>query len=144
MSVQVARWSDEQPCHTFIHLEHGGKGLLGVIQGAIAVVQDTDAVPQLRILLRGYVKGMSGVAANTCCGNEPLDWEGSTRPAGMQHMPFADHPALGNNDLRGSEQEAAGEGRRGTHRGRTILRRDRKSTRLNSSHSGESRMPSSA
>ena len=36
---------------TFVHSEDGGKSLLGVIQGAIAVVEDADAVPELGILL---------------------------------------------------------------------------------------------
>jgi hypothetical protein len=36
---------------TFIHPEDGGESLLGVVEGAITVVEDTDAVPKLRIFL---------------------------------------------------------------------------------------------
>jgi hypothetical protein len=36
-----------------VHLENRGEGLLGVIERPIAVVQDADAVPQVRVLLAG-------------------------------------------------------------------------------------------
>ena len=31
--------------HTLVHAEDRGKGLLGMIQGPVAVVEDTDTVP---------------------------------------------------------------------------------------------------
>ena len=35
-----------------VHLEHRRERLLGIVEGAIAVVEDADAVPELRVLLR--------------------------------------------------------------------------------------------
>jgi hypothetical protein len=36
---------------TFVHAKHGREGLFGVVEGAVSVVEDADAIPQLGVLL---------------------------------------------------------------------------------------------
>ena len=38
---------------TLVHAEDRGEGFLGMVERAVAVVENADAVPELRVLLRG-------------------------------------------------------------------------------------------
>ena len=50
---------------TFVHSEDGGEGFLGMIQGAVSVVKDADAIPQFWVLL-GMGRGLLAVNARRC------------------------------------------------------------------------------
>jgi hypothetical protein len=58
--------SMEGHCHrsiTLVHSEHGREGFLCVVEGAIAVIKDPDAVPELRVLLQSVVRRWHGMGA---------------------------------------------------------------------------------
>ena len=58
VKVQIWKEPDQLGCtfvgertHTFVHPENRSKSFFGMIQGSVAIIEDTDTVPQLRIIL---------------------------------------------------------------------------------------------
>lgn len=49
---------------TRIHLEHTGEGFFGMLERAVSIVQDTNAIPQFRLLL----------PISTCSTSKNLDF----------------------------------------------------------------------
>lgn len=77
---------------TLIHPEDRSKGLFGMIQGSITVVENTDAIPQLGIILRGVAREVRGGEGGF---NLFIPWEteANREPADKRCTPFADHHA---------------------------------------------------
>lgn len=53
MGISKTRRKIGRSQFTFVHAENGRESLLGVVERAIPIIEDTNAVPKFRILLRG-------------------------------------------------------------------------------------------
>ena len=78
---------------TLVHPEDRSKGFLGMIQGSVTIVQNTDTVPQLGIILgREIFRKVKG-GKDRSSWFTPLETEANRGPVGKRSKPFADHHA---------------------------------------------------